>query len=94
MFGVTSEAAKFQHGLLHNVPQFMVICLFWLHRQQRLGVVAYEKLTGKVKWSTATLGEVGYDSPAIIKVGAESHVVMMTASTGRGESASEDKIMS
>lgn len=57
------------------------------------GVVAYEKLTGKVKWSTASLGEVGYDSPALIKVGAESHVVMMTASAGRGESASGGKVV-
>ena len=58
----------------------------------KAGVVAYEKLTGKVKWTTPSLGEVGYVSPAIVKVGNESHVVMITASAGRGESVSGGKV--
>ncbi len=49
----------------------------------RAGVVAYDKLTGKVKWTTPPLGPVGYVSPAIGKVSGEDHVVMVTAS-GRG----------
>jgi outer membrane protein assembly factor BamB len=57
------------------------------------GVVAYEKLTGKIKWKTPSLGSVGYVSPAIVKVGKESHVVMITASAGRGESASGGKVI-
>jgi outer membrane protein assembly factor BamB len=50
------------------------------------GVVAYEKLTGNVKWTTPSLGPVGYVSPAIVKVSGQDHVVMMTASMrmGRG----------
>ncbi|MDO9580704.1 MAG: hypothetical protein Q7J06_09100 [Bacteroidales bacterium] len=32
------------------------------------GVVAYEKRTGKIKWTTPSLGPVGYVSPAIVKV--------------------------
>jgi outer membrane protein assembly factor BamB len=59
----------------------------------KAGVVAYEKLTGKVRWKTPSLGEVGYVSPAIVKVGKESHVVMITASAGRGESASGGKVV-
>ena len=59
----------------------------------KAGVVAYEKLTGKVKWTTPSLGAVGYVSPAIIKVGKESHVVMITAAAGRGESASGGKVV-
>jgi outer membrane protein assembly factor BamB len=59
----------------------------------KAGVVAYEKLTGKVKWTTPSLGEVGYVSPAIIKIGGASHVVMITASAGRGESASGGKVV-
>jgi len=59
----------------------------------KAGVVAYEKLTGKVKWTTPSLGEVGYVSPVIIKVGDASHVVMITASTGRGSSASGGKVI-
>jgi len=50
------------------------------------GVVAYEKLTGNVKWTTPSLGPVGYVSLAIVKVSGQDHVVMMTASMrmGRG----------
>ena len=57
------------------------------------GVVAYEKLTGKVKWSTPPLGPAGYVSPAIVKVGGESHVVMITASAGRGANSSGGKVV-
>jgi len=57
------------------------------------GVVAYEKLTGKLKWKTSSLGPVGYVSPEIVKVGGESHVVMITASEGRGASASGGKVV-
>jgi outer membrane protein assembly factor BamB len=55
--------------------------------------VAYDKLTGNVRWKTPSLGAVGYVSPAIVKVGKESHVVMITASAGRGESASGGKVV-
>jgi outer membrane protein assembly factor BamB len=57
------------------------------------GVVAYEKLTGKVKWTTQSLGPVGYVSPIIIKIGGVSHLVMITAASGRGESASGGKVV-
>lgn len=52
------------------------------------GVVAYDKLTGEEKWKTASLGEVGYVSPAIVKVGQEDHLVMITASDRRSGSGS------
>jgi outer membrane protein assembly factor BamB len=58
----------------------------------KAGVVAYEKLTGKVKWSTPSLGPVGYVSPTIIKIGGISHVVMITAAEGRGNNASGGKV--
>lgn len=48
------------------------------------GVVAYEKLTGNVKWKTPAIGPVGYVSPTIVKIDGEDHVVMITAS-GKGE---------
>jgi outer membrane protein assembly factor BamB len=47
----------------------------------KAGVVAYEKLTGNVKWTTPSLGGVGYVSPAIVKIGSQDHVVMITASS-------------
>ncbi len=48
------------------------------------GVVAYEKLTGNVKWKTPALGPVGYVSPSFVKVGGKDHIVMITASEGGG----------
>jgi outer membrane protein assembly factor BamB len=59
------------------------------------GVVAYDKLTGKVKWTTPSLGQVGYVSPSIIKIGGESQVVMISASSrgGYGEAGSGGKVV-
>jgi outer membrane protein assembly factor BamB len=59
----------------------------------KAGVVAYDKLTGNVKWSTPSLGPVGYVSPSIVKVSGENHIVMITASAGRGSSASGGKVI-
>ena len=48
------------------------------------GVLAYEKLTGNVKWHTPSLGPAGNVSPAIVKVDGGDHVVMATASPRGG----------
>ncbi|MGD0581680.1 MAG: PQQ-binding-like beta-propeller repeat protein [Bacteroidales bacterium] len=48
------------------------------------GVVAYDKLTGNVKWETASLGAVGYVSPSLVRAGGKDHIVMISASTGGG----------
>lgn len=45
------------------------------------GVVAYDKLTGRVVWKTPSLGYVGYASPSIVKIDGRDHVVMVTPST-------------
>ena len=45
------------------------------------GVVAYDKLTGDVKWKSPPLGLISYASPAIVKVDGQDHVVMITSST-------------
>jgi outer membrane protein assembly factor BamB len=53
------------------------------------GVVAYDKLTGELKWKSAVLsGTAGYVSPSIVKIGGEDHLVMVTACVGRGRTAS------
>jgi len=57
------------------------------------GVVAYEKLTGTVKWTTPSIGLAGYVSPAIVKVSGENHIVMISASAGRGADASGGKVV-
>jgi outer membrane protein assembly factor BamB len=52
------------------------------------GVVAYDKLTGELKWKTDPLsGGVGYVSPSIVKVAGEDHLVMVTAAAGMGRNA-------
>ena len=48
------------------------------------GVVAYDKLTGDVKWKTESYNDVGYVSPTMIKVDEQYHVVMITASASSG----------
>ncbi|MCX8157034.1 MAG: PQQ-like beta-propeller repeat protein [Verrucomicrobiae bacterium] len=45
------------------------------------GVVAYDKLTGNVKWATPRLGYVGYVSPTILKIHGQDQVIMVTPST-------------
>ena len=45
------------------------------------GVVAYDKLTGDVKWKTPPLGLISYVSPAIVKVDGKDHLAMITGST-------------
>jgi len=45
------------------------------------GVVAYDKVTGNVKWKTPPLGLISYASPALVKVDGKDHVVMITGST-------------
>jgi outer membrane protein assembly factor BamB len=57
------------------------------------GVVAYDKLTGELKWKSAALsGLPGYVSPSIVKVGGEDHVVMVMASMGRGRTARDGSV--
>jgi len=55
------------------------------------GVVAYDKLTGKVKWKTPSLGYVGYVSPAIVRVDGQDQVVMVTPSTNPFRRSSPDE---
>lgn len=54
------------------------------------GVVAYEKVTGNLKWKTPSIGQVGYVSPAIVKIDGKDHVVMISAS---GRDGSKGKVV-
>jgi len=57
------------------------------------GVLAFDKMTGDLKWATPSFGREGYVSPAIVKVGEEDHVVMIGASRGRGEDQTGGKVV-
>jgi outer membrane protein assembly factor BamB len=48
------------------------------------GVVAYNKLTGELKWKTPSIGNTGYVSPSLVKISGEDHVVMISASQRGG----------
>jgi outer membrane protein assembly factor BamB len=52
------------------------------------GVVAFDKLTGELKWKTDPLGGTGFVSPSLVKIGGEDHLVMVTAAKGFGRNAS------
>lgn len=57
------------------------------------GVVAYDKVTGALKWkSTALSGIPGYVTPSIVKVAAEDQLVMITSAVGRGRNARDGSI--
>jgi outer membrane protein assembly factor BamB len=57
------------------------------------GVVAYDKLTGALKWKSPALSGIpGYVTPSIVKVGGEDHLVMITAAVGRGRSARDGSV--
>jgi hypothetical protein len=57
------------------------------------GVVAYDKLTGELKWKSAPLsGNPGYVSPSVVKVGGDDHLVMVMASVGRGRTAKDGSV--
>lgn len=58
-----------------------------------VGVVAYDKVTGDVKWKSAALsGMTGYVTPSVAKIGGEDHLVMITAAVGRGRNAKDGSV--
>ena len=47
---------------------------------EKAGVVAYDKLTGAIRWASPALpGSVGYVSPKLINIGGDDQLVMVTA---------------
>ena len=45
------------------------------------GVVAYNKLTGKIVWKTPNLGNESYSSPSVVKIADKDHIVIVVSST-------------
>ncbi len=57
------------------------------------GVVAYDKLTGAIKWKSAALSGIpGYVTPSVLKVAGEDHLVVITAAAGRGRNARDGSV--
>ena len=50
--------------------------------------MAFDKVTGALKWKSAALsGLPGYVSPSIVKIAGQDHLVMVMASVGAGRNA-------
>jgi outer membrane protein assembly factor BamB len=45
------------------------------------GLVAFDKLTGDIKWKTEAIGNETYASPSVAKIAGEDHIVMVFSST-------------
>jgi outer membrane protein assembly factor BamB len=45
------------------------------------GVVAYDKLTGKILWKTPYLGNESYASPSVVKIDGKDHIAIVVSST-------------
>ncbi len=76
------EPGAFPMWAISQCPLVYGDLLILASQAPEAGVVAYEKLTGNVKWKTPSLGLVGYVSPALVKIDGQDHVVMVTASGG------------
>lgn len=75
------SAGRFPTWAITQCPLVYGDLLIVASQAPEAGVVAYDKLTGQVRWKTASLGYVGYVSPTIVKVAGQDHVVMVTPST-------------
>ena len=89
-FGGGSELPRWaivQHPLVYG--NLLIVA----PQTPQAGVVAYDKLTGELKWKSAPLsGLPGYVSPSIAKIDGEDHLVMVTASVGRGRNAKDGSV--
>jgi hypothetical protein len=57
------------------------------------GVVAYDKVSGELKWKSAPLSGIpGYVTPSMLKVGSEDQLVMVTGAVGRGRNARDGSV--
>jgi outer membrane protein assembly factor BamB len=85
-FGGAAEPPRW--GIVQN-PLIYRDLLIVAPQTSEVGVVAYEKVSGAIKWKSPALsGIAGYVTPSILKVGGEDQLVMITGAAGRGRNAS------
>ncbi len=80
-FGRGREPGGFPVWAITQNPLVYGDLLIIASQAPEAGVVAYDKLSGDIKWKTPTLGDVGYVSPSIVKIDGDDHLVMVTPST-------------
>lgn len=86
-----SEKGSFPIWAITQNPLVYGDLLIVASQAPEAGVVAYDKLTGNVKWKTPSLGYVGYVSPNIVKIDGNDHLVMVTPSTNPFQRSSPDE---
>lgn len=85
-FGGAAELPRW--GIVQN-PLIYRDLLIVAPQTSEVGVVAYAKVTGAVKWKSPALsGIAGYVTPSIVKIAGEDQLVMVTGAAGRGRNAS------
>ena len=75
------EAGSFPIWAITQNPLLYGDLLILASQAPQAGVVAYDRLTGDVKWKTPNLGNESYASPSIVKIDGKDHVVMVISST-------------
>ena len=86
-----SEAGSFPIWAITQNPLVYGDLLIVASQAPEAGVVAYDKLTGNIKWKTPSLGYVGYVSPSVAKIDGNDHVVMVSPSTNPFSRSSPDE---
>jgi outer membrane protein assembly factor BamB len=77
----TREAGSFPIWAITQCPLIYGDLLIVASQAPEAGVVAYDKLTGAIKWKTANLGNESYASPSVVKIDGKDHIVMVISST-------------
>ncbi|MHC4439851.1 MAG: outer membrane protein assembly factor BamB family protein [Planctomycetota bacterium] len=75
------EPGSFPIWAITQCPLLYGDLLIVLSQAPDAGVVAYDKLTGNVKWKTPNLVNESYASPSVVKIDGKDHVVMVISST-------------
>lgn len=86
--GASATAELPRWGITQN-PLIYGNLLIVAPQTSQASVVAYDKLTGELKWKSPALsGGAGYVTPSIVKVSGEDQLVMNMSSRGFGRSGS------
>jgi outer membrane protein assembly factor BamB len=84
-FGGSAELPRW--GIVQN-PLIYRDLLIVAPQTPEVGVAAYDKATGAIKWKSQALsGIAGYVTPSIVNVAGEDQLVMITGAAGRGRTA-------
>jgi len=62
-------------------------------QSRTVGVAAYEKTTGKLKWTSRPIGRMAYASPFLTTVDGVEQVVMLSANRIAGVSAADGELL-